>query len=94
MERKKQKILANTVRQNLLEKLETSKRITENLFTNDQDFFYMREPYTTEFYTTWNTGIDAYIKGDWTLALRLFKMTHVKYALTVENVTEHCGWPI
>jgi hypothetical protein len=37
MEKKRHKIIANTIRQRLLDKLETSKRITENLFSNDQD---------------------------------------------------------
>jgi class 3 adenylate cyclase len=77
MEKKRQKVMANTIRQNLLEKLETSKRITENLFSNDQDVAYLREPYNQDFYSIWTTGIEAYIKGDWKTALRSFKATHV-----------------
>ena len=78
MEKKRQKIMANTIRQNLLEKLETSKRITENLFSNDQDVLYLREPYTQDFYATWATGIEAYVNGYWKTALRSFKTTHVR----------------
>jgi hypothetical protein len=77
MEKKRHKIIANTIRQRLLDKLETSKRITENLFSNDQDILYLRGPYTPEFYSAWNIGIEAYIKGDWKTALCQFKSTHV-----------------
>lgn len=77
MEKKRQKVMANTIRQNLLDKLETSKRITENLFLNDQDVSYLREPYTQDFYAAWATGIEAYTKGDWKTALRSFKSTYV-----------------
>jgi hypothetical protein len=51
-QKKKLKITANIVRQNLLEKLEKSKRMTETLFA-DQDILYLREPYTNEFYIIW-----------------------------------------
>lgn len=42
IQKKKMKIMANVVRQNLLEKLEKSKRLTENLFVADQDVKYLR----------------------------------------------------
>ncbi|CAD8157087.1 unnamed protein product [Paramecium octaurelia] len=72
----KQFRVVNRYKRNLLIKsVEDDKIQLATLFEKDEDLIAARELYTQEFYDTWISGFNSYIRGEWDEAQKIFMKT-------------------
>ncbi|CAD8085296.1 unnamed protein product [Paramecium primaurelia] len=72
----KQFRVVNRYKRNLLIKsVEDDKIQIAELFEKDEDLITAREPYHQEFYDTWISGFNSYIRGEWDEAQKIFMKT-------------------
>ncbi|CAD8076816.1 unnamed protein product [Paramecium sonneborni] len=72
----KQFRVLNRIKRNQLQKDVSKDKINvADQFNTDEEIILAREPYTKEFYNTWQDAFQFYIKGQWELAQSLFSKT-------------------
>ncbi|CAK86482.1 unnamed protein product (macronuclear) [Paramecium tetraurelia] len=72
----KQFRVVNRYKRNLLiRSVEDDKIQLATLFEKDEDLIAARELYTQEFYDTWISGFNSYIRGEWDEAQKIFMKT-------------------
>ncbi|CAD8054540.1 unnamed protein product [Paramecium sonneborni] len=72
----KQFRVLNRIKRNQLQKDVSKEKINvADQFNTDEEIILAREPYTKEFYNTWQDAFQYYIKGQWELAQSLFSKT-------------------
>eukprot|EP01016_Furgasonia_blochmanni_P056965 TRINITY_DN980_c0_g2_i8.p1 TRINITY_DN980_c0_g2~~TRINITY_DN980_c0_g2_i8.p1 ORF type:complete len:532 (+),score=119.26 TRINITY_DN980_c0_g2_i8:113-1708(+) len=74
-EKKRQKFLKRVERERRKQKAFTGKETVGTLMKKDKDIKLMRSIFTPEFKTIFNTGLEAYLKGDWPAAKQVFEQT-------------------
>ncbi|CAD8094231.1 unnamed protein product [Paramecium sonneborni] len=74
-EQKQFRVVNRYKRQILIKSVEDDKIQLAELFEKDEDLIIAREPYTSEFYDTWISGFNSYIRGEWDEAQKIFMKT-------------------
>ncbi|CAD8045835.1 unnamed protein product [Paramecium sonneborni] len=74
-EQKQFRVLNRFKRDELQKNVINEKVNVADQFHTDEELIYSREPFTKEFYQTWNEGFQYYIKGQWDKAQSIFQKT-------------------
>ncbi|EGR34816.1 hypothetical protein IMG5_001570 [Ichthyophthirius multifiliis] len=75
MQKKKVRVLERIQRNKLKEEIQKGIAFPADKFQNDHQLIAMREFFNDEFYSEWNIGFQAYLKGKWDLAKNSFSKT-------------------
>ncbi|CAD8181513.1 unnamed protein product [Paramecium octaurelia] len=74
-EQKQFRVINRYKRNLLIKSVEDDKIQIAELFEKDEDLITAREPYHQEFYDTWISGFNSYIRGEWDEAQKIFMKT-------------------